>query len=255
MHIGGALATIPPNIYSSGTIYELTMLPVPPPTKIYRSAGVSFQLRATAGTLLDTTSSFQIMADSPSIELVANANREYLNHLDINQIGLSRWDEISEEWIRLPSVYNADQSTVTAQTSTMGMFALQAPLICPADDTEPNDSSVTAVGLGIDDTASDYFFDMVGDEDWFAFQATAGEEYTLIVRSTEQGVALSSEVFAEDGQTHIQVDPVLKSWVATEDAVYYLHVRPESTSQIGCQSSYSITVAQVKKVYLPSVVR
>ena len=185
-----------------------------------------------------------------------------LKHLDLTNLALYQWDDLANNWNALASTIDSVNHTVTAQTTNVGNFSLQAPLVCPADTLEPNDNYDASSLLQTAGTSLSNLFDIATDEDWFKFDATAGTSYEIKTTNLAAGVDTVLEIYDTDGVTMLATDnnsgggkASLLLWQAPADGTYYVRVRQAAGSAYGCSASYDIVNKIMHRIYLPLVER
>jgi len=185
-------------------------------------------------------------------------------HLDTSQIVLYRWDQDQAAWQPLPTQVDAQNNVATASTYELGNFHLQAPLICPADESEIDDTFYSAKGIGTDGTPASRLFDISGDADWFWFSATQGITYTLQTSNLAAGVDTVMELYDTSGVTLLASNDdsgggqaSKLEWTAPLAGVYFLRVAQASGSTYGCDAVYELSVSQEggPPVYLPIILK
>jgi murein DD-endopeptidase MepM/ murein hydrolase activator NlpD len=245
---------VPPGAFSGQVTLELSPGPVAQPSAQLRSVGKSFRLRFLellspgGGGMqgqnvgLQATSSF---TPTQPITLTATYTETAVRHLDVSQLSLYRWNEGSETWETLATAVNPTQRQVTGQTTELGEFELQAPLLCPSDSTEPDDSYNAAPVVATDGTVVSRLFDITDDEDWFRFTAEAGKTYEMATSNLATGI-----------------DTVLTAsyleWQSPLSGIYFLRVLPVEGSPTGCSAIYNLDIAektQAGGIYLPLILK
>jgi hypothetical protein len=184
-----------------------------------------------------------------------------LTHLDTEQLSLYHWDGAQAAWQPLTSTVDAVGQSVSAQTTAIGHFDLQAPLLCPSDNLEPNDNydSASAMAPGLAPVSST--FDIAQDEDWFAFEAHAGCVYKVETTGLVAGVATVAELLDVDGSTVLAVDDGDQErsshlqWQSPRTGIYFVRISQSSGSVHGCDASYRLGVEVRWELYLPLVLR
>jgi hypothetical protein len=205
----------------------------------------------------DSTGSF----DEP-VTVTVQYDTSWIPHLDASQLTIYRWDDAAGGWIGLLTTIDAESHQASAQTSLPGHFDLQASLVCPADELEPNDNYDGASVVQIDGSTVASLFDIAGDEDWFEFAAAAGAEYAIRTTDLAAGVDTVLEIYDADGVTLLASDDnggggkaSSFTWVAPSDGLYFVRVSPAVGSDYGCASSYQLTVMENWRVFLPLIAR
>lgn len=100
-------------------------------------------------------------------------------YLDISQSAIYWFDAVNEEWSKLESTVDLESQTVNAVTQNVGMFEVQAPLACPADSFEFDDTFYQANELDIKSDSALHVLDIPDDEDWMWFEPITDTTYSL----------------------------------------------------------------------------
>jgi hypothetical protein len=180
-----------------------------------------------------------------------------LRHLDPAHLAPYYYEEASGSWTEIAATVNSSDKTVTFQTDRTGDFSLQAPLLCPAESQEPDDHYMLAETLAVPGTTS-RLIDIADDEDWFAFDATAGQRYVLSTVSLANGVKPVIRLYDTDGVTLLASAEGWRStlqWQAPADGKYFVQVSPAGDSTYGCEAAYTLSLSKAMQVYLPLVLR
>ncbi len=266
---GNVQVTVPVNTFSGQVALELSPSPVAGASAQLRNGGVSFWLRllqwlpGTSNTqgVTSIQNSSQLTSTLPITFTVTYTDANIL-HLNESQLALYYWDEGLETWQSLPTTVNAASNLVTAQTEQLGGFSLQAPLICPADDSEPDDSFYRAASISTNGALTNRLFDIAEDQDWFSFNAAAGESYVLEAKNLTAGVDTIIKVYDQDGLTLLASDDNSGNgaasqleWTSPQDGTYFVQVTPASGSSYGCNATYEFSVQGGYSIYLPAVIR
>jgi hypothetical protein len=174
-------------------------------------------------------------------------------HLDIDQLLLYEWTA-GVGWSPLPTVVDHQAQAVIAATNHFGDFDLQAPLLCPADEAEPDDSFDAALFAVGATAAWERLFDIAEDEDWFQVEAVAGASYQVISEASAPGVEFTVELYDHDGLTPLdaQRGPGTLRWTAAEAGSYFVRVVPNAGSDLGCEAGYRLTISGPESASLPS---
>jgi hypothetical protein len=238
---------------------------VAPPDESQRSLGRGFRLQ-----VLDWLQGGNAPNAAPArpVEVSVGFAGASLRHLDVEQLLLYHW-QAGVGWSPLPTVVNNEAQAVIAAGNQFGDFDLQAPLLCPADALEPDDSydaatfanathacvtcaNATQACLACATGAAttwDRLFDVAEDEDWFQVETVAGMSYQVAVESFAPGVAFTVELYDRDGLTRLenrpdhQGDVGMLSWKAAEAGSYFVRVAPEAGSNVGCEAAYRLTLS------------
>jgi hypothetical protein len=168
-----------------------------------------------------------------------------VRHLDVEQLLLYHW-QAGVGWSPLPTVVDREAQTVIAASNQFGDFDLQAPLLCPADALEPDDSFDAAIFAPGTTASWDRLFDVAEDQDWFQVEAVAGTNYQVEMEATTPGVDFIVEVYDRDGLTRLnnRRGAGTLRWTATEAGSYFVRVAPTAGSDVGCEAGYRLTISQ-----------
>jgi len=252
---GNYMATIPVGAVTDTITIELLVIPpVADPSAALRSTGNSFWLRVfewLSGSganraLLATSTGFA----QPFTVTITYTDTEIL-HLDENQLAVYHWNTNDNTWIPLTTTVNTGQNQVIAQTTEIGNFDLQAPLLCPADSYEPDDSYYAAMTIPTNGTPFSRLFDIAQDEDWFRLEAAAGKKYVIQTTNLAAGVDTVIEVYNLDGVTFLASDDnsgggtaSRLEWQAPMDGTYFVRVSQTPGSVNGCNAAYKLSVSE-----------
>jgi hypothetical protein len=168
-------------------------------------------------------------------------------HLDLARLALQRWDPLTGRWIPLPTQFDPTANQVVAQIDRFGNFDLQAPLLCPADELEPDDAYFGASALA-PGAAIQRLFDGEGDEDWFRLDANAGRAYVFAARNLHPAGALEATLYGTDGLSALASAGAAGEEVAqitlqtAADGAYFLRLRPTAPVGPGCDKRYELRV-------------
>jgi hypothetical protein len=149
------------------------------------------------------------------------------------------------QWSPLPTVVDRDAQAVIAASSEFGDFDLQAPLLCPGDRLEPDDSFDAAL-FAADRTARwERLIDIVEDEDWFQMEVEAGATLRVVVEVSRPDVTVRMEIYDRDGLTRLASGrgPGTLEWRADEAGSYFVRAAPETGSTIGCEAGYRLALS------------
>lgn len=165
-------------------------------------------------------------------------------HLDVEQLLLYHW-QAGVGWSPLPTVVDREAQAVIAASNQFGDFDLQAPLLCPADALEPDDSFDAAIFATGATATWDRLFDVAEDEDRFQVEAVAGASYQVAAETTTPGLDFTVEVYDRDGLTRLYTcrGAGTLSWTATEAGSYFVRVVPTVGSDVGCEAGYRLTIS------------
>jgi len=266
---GAIHASVPPGVFTGPVKMELSTGLVAAPSAQLRRAGQSFWLKLLQGILAGAPGSSvssvaraaEMTVTQPITLTVTYSDTDVL-HLDVSQLSLQRWDEGANAWQPLSATLSLSDRVITATTDTLGNFDLQAPLLCPDDTTEPDDSYDSAVVITSSVISASRLFDIPGDQDWFRLNLIGGKKY--IVRTNVLGPAVDTflEIFDIDGLTVLAQDDddgggqaSRIEWQAPRDGTYFVRVSQASGSAYGCGATYELGVEAMKQNYLPLIIR
>jgi hypothetical protein len=164
-------------------------------------------------------------------------------HLDIDQLLLYHWQS-GVGWSPLPTVVDREAQVAIAATNHFGDFDLQAPLLCPADTLEPDDSFDAASFATANDTLWERLLDVAEDEDWFQVDGVAGTRYMVGVETLASETLPTVEIFDRDGLTRLEslAGPGSLTWSAVEAGSYFVRVTPAMGSRVGCDARYRLAI-------------
>lgn len=215
------------------------------PNPGYRSVGRMFWMWPQGSDVQVTT----VMTEP--LTVTVSYRQEDLRHLDEEALGLFWLNEETGQWEMQESVVDRDNAVVTAQTTKMGSFDLQAPLLCPGDETEPYDDEFIPFRnpeLIVGDAPASRLFDIADDVDWFQFEAWAGEEYVIQTLNLAGNADTVLVLYDVDGATELARDDSSGEgrasrirWTAHEDGMYYVKAYRERGGY-GCETGYEIQV-------------
>jgi murein DD-endopeptidase MepM/ murein hydrolase activator NlpD len=240
-------------------------------------AGASAQLRSTGRSFWfrvlewlsgeGTNGSVSIVSSSfaqPITVTIAYSDTELL-HLNESQLTIYRWNTNSDSWAALQTTVNMGQNLAVAQTTEIGNFDLQAPMLCPADILEPNDNYYAASLLIPNIAPEGQLFDIEQDEDWFRLNTIAGGQYTITTSSLTSGTDTVIQLYNQDGVTVLASDDNSGGGAASQllwqaplsgmSGTYFVRVSQAGGSAYGCNAGYDIGVTQQLQVYLPLIRR
>lgn len=190
------------------------------------------------------------------VNMVVKYDPVVLPHFDLTNLVLYEWDEVLTSWTALPSTIDPIALTVTAPTTHLGSFSLQAPLVCANAVYEPNDNYDASTYLPGDSTVISENFDIEADEDWFKLDALAGQKFILDVSELAPVVALTVSVVDRDGSTILAVydTPGLIELRAPSSGTYFVHITRSSEGIYGCDAAYQVSLeAQPLEFFLPMI--
>jgi hypothetical protein len=261
---GNLQAIVPPGAVTSTVSLQLwDVPPIAQPATSLRSTGHSFWLRVldeqVAHRLTMNRQAYPTDFTQPFTVTIAYSDTETL-HLDESQLVIYRWSEQDSAWTALPTTSDGVRNQAMAQSGEVGNFDLQAPLLCPADNQEPNDNDDTAGLITPNNTPQNHLFDIEQDEDWFKLEAVAGHKYLLSTNNLAAGVDTVLEVYGLDGLTLLAADDdggdnkaSRLQWYAPFSGTYFIRVAQAVDRIHGCSASYRIGVTQEMQLYLPLI--
>jgi hypothetical protein len=170
-------------------------------------------------------------------------------HLDYSQAVIHQWDDSSQVWVGLSTSIASQSHQASAETLYPGNFDLQAPLICPADTLEVNDTYDGAAMIQTDGTIVGSLFDIAQDEDWFRFEANSGVKYKIHTQNLAPDTDTFVELIDTDGLTSLLLDDnsgeglaSSLEWVSSSDGYYFILVSSTPSGITGCDAIYEISV-------------
>jgi len=262
---GNVSVTIPAGALTSTVTLELwDTPPVAEPLAQLRTTGHSFWLRVLQW-LTGNNASLNTLTDDSGFSQPITVSVTYgvteVLHLNSNQLTVYHWDDTDNTWEALTTTMDIKKSQAIAQTTEIGSFDLQAPLLCPTDSQEPDDSYDAARAVPLDGTPVSRLFDIAQDEDWFHLEAVAGRSYVVQTSNLAVGVDTIVEVYDLDGVTLLASDDnsgggwtSYLEWQAPLDGIHFVRVTQASGSICGCDATYELSVKQIPQLYLPLVV-
>jgi len=190
------------------------------------------------------------------VDMVVKYDPVVLPHFDLTNLVLYEWDEVLTSWTALPSTIDPVALTVTAPTTHLGSFSLQAPLVCANAVYEPNDNYDAATYLPGDNMVIGENFDIETDEDWFKLDALAGQKFKLDVSHLAPGVALTISVVDHNGSTVLASHDTsgMIEFRAPSSGTYFVHITRSPEGAYGCDAAYDISLqAQPLEFFLPMI--
>jgi murein DD-endopeptidase MepM/ murein hydrolase activator NlpD len=240
--------------------------PIAEPSASLRFTGQNFLTRILewlSGSSLKASSEIKGMSGgsfAEPINMVVSYDPDQLSHLDLGNLVLYIWNVQSGTWEALPTTIDAVNHTVTALTTTVGNFSLQAPLLCPNSIHEINDNSDSSTTISTDNTSISDNFDIQTDEDWFNFDGLATREYVIRTNTLSTSVDTTLELYDVDGETLLATDDnngggnaSQIEWQAPQDGRYYLRVTRSAGSSYRCDSTYEIQNELVEPNPIPTL--
>jgi murein DD-endopeptidase MepM/ murein hydrolase activator NlpD/Tol biopolymer transport system component len=231
-----------------------------------RTTGYSFGVELLNQDLpnLDSSLRFSEAQATPEMmTIVIDYSDSELTHLNSDLLTVYRQDGEGQGWLPLTTSVDTDQMLVTSKTDRLGTFSLQAPLLCPQDETEPDDEMFTASRIEV---GSSYgrVFDTLMDEDWFSFEATQAQPYAIEATSLGADVDSVIEIYAGSGTILASSNDSRTDsssalvWKAPEAGTYFIKVTPSTLSSVGCEANYALTVQEQAvsgyNIFMPSVI-
>ncbi len=261
---GGVSINVPPGAVASTLTFKLwDAPPVAVPSGQLRTAGRSFLLQILEWLGSSGSNSMSPAAPlgfSQPVTITASYSVTSTQHLNLNQLAMYRWSNTSSTWVGLTSTVNISNNQVTAQTTDIGSFDLQAPLLCLADSSEPDDTVEAAKTIPTDGTQISRLFDIADDEDWGRFNAMAGMKYVIQTSNLAAGVDTMVQLYDINGAnvlaTNDNYGGTLASridWIAPQDGTYFIRVSRTASSAYGCNATYKLSVTQMNQLYLPLI--
>jgi len=177
-----------------------------------------------------------------------------MTHLNPSALAIQHWDETSYAWQAIPTTVDQGANLATAVTNLTGRFDLQAPLLCPDETLEPDDTNNRSQLIWPNDLATGRMFDVGGDADWAMFQGTAGVTYTVRTQNLAPMVDTVLSVYEDtsDGLILLASNDNYTStlasrlaWTAPYSDTFYIAVLPGVGSSIGCEATYELVVETI----------
>jgi murein DD-endopeptidase MepM/ murein hydrolase activator NlpD len=239
--VGNVTVRIPAGALAGQVRVELvTGAAVAPPAVSLHSLGRGFRLQ-----VLDWLQGGDALNAAPArpIEMSVGFTGAATRHLDLSKALLYHWQ--TNGWSPLPTVVEQDTRAVIAAGAQFGDFDLQAPLLCPADSLEPDDSFDAAAIATASTTSWDRLFDVAEDEDWIEVEAAAGKSYQVSVEATASGVAFTVELYDRDGLTRLahRTGPGALTLTPVQAGNYFVRVAPQAGSTTGCDAGYRLHIS------------
>lgn len=226
-----------------------------------RNLGSSFWLRYLNWPIEPLINSQNTVETEP-VTIAARYTDEQIKHLNELQITINKLNAEENSWTQLETQVDTDLNQVMAQTNPdEAQFDLQAPLLCPEDSTEPNDSYYAAQSLNLNEQKTG-ILDISDDQDWYQIILEQGQNYEVIASPLNLGSKTSIEVYDIDGTTLLAaIDngvPISTSvsLSAPRTGGFYIKIENENGSY-GCNVKYELIVNRVQnsKIFLPLVTK
>jgi Tol biopolymer transport system component len=238
---GAVTVQIPPGALAGQVRVELmTGAAVAAPRGPLRSLGRGFRLQ-----LLDWLQGGSALSPTLArpVELSAGYAGATTRHLDMSRLLLYRMQPGSG-WVALPTVVDSEAQAVLAAADQLGDFDLQAPLLCPSDGLEPDDTFDAAVFVPQAGATFDRLFDVDEDEDWFQVEVGAGVPIRVVVQTVAPGTALTATIYDLDGLTPLtgRSGPGELMLTTVVAGRYFVRVAPTAENNAGCDADYRISV-------------
>lgn len=235
---------IPPRAIPGQATLDVFLGPVPDPQNDLRSTGHSFWLQLSEwlpgpAVAPDGALPPGLLALAQPITVTVSLSQSQILHLDPQRLVLQRWDTADQTWRPLPTTVHSQ--TVTARASSLGQFDLQGPLLCAGDTLEPDDNYFSAHTISPDSTPQQRLFDLAADEDWFRFEAVAGQAYELKATALAAGLAARLTIYDLSRGVEVAAAVGTLNWRAEQDGLYYLRLQPD-TDVVGCQAAYEVSL-------------
>jgi hypothetical protein len=147
-----------------------------------------------------------------------------------------------------PTVIDANKNIAYAQINKLGTYALLGKLICP-NDLKEIDNYYTPSYLN--PTANEHaksnytrYFEILEDEDFFQIDDSS---YSQIINIFTEDKEVFFDAKLHEADFRITVSESLNTSNATievpaDGKLYYLLVTPTSTSKIGCDAEYKVSI-------------
>jgi len=232
--------------------------PVAVPSAQLRTAGRSFLLQVLEWLGISQSQSVRRPRSSfaQPVTLQVTYGTAETRHFDTSQMKIYYWNDTTTAWIALPTTVDTNLKTATAQTTEIGNFDLQAPLLCPADSQEIDDNYYVAKTITTDGVSANRLFDIAQDEDWLKLNAVAGQRYLIQTGNLASGVDTVLQVYDLDGVTQLALDDNSGGgkasrllWQAPQTGTYFVRVSQAAGSAFGCSASiFSIIQGKVARV-------
>ncbi len=100
----------------------------------------------------------------------------------------------------------------------------------------------------------------IGDEDWVVFPAESGKSYRISVTPDNEVTAISIQLYDNNGYTLLGENkptdfgqPVQLDWIAPNDGLYFLRLRPYDAGLAGDSARFSVRIEKLALVYTPTL--
>lgn len=202
-----------------------------------------------------TTTVGELTAGTPLSLTVSYADSD-LRHALPDAFTLFRWDAGQQQWQALATQDSAQEKFLSANTSDFGIFQVQAPLRCPTDDSEPDDSNYAATPIDAGAQPSLRLFDSSADEDWLRVDLNAGTVY-VVETTGEPATRGAWTLYEQDGITPLAGGEVgiAAAFAPPHNGSYFLRTAPAPDAAVlDCAALYTLrVVAMAPQVFLPLI--
>jgi len=148
--------------------------------------------------------------------------------------------------------WSADSDEIlflTISRDTIGGYEVSSDQKGYGDDV--GNDPATAAQLSGQNLSISGSIDVLGDEDWFCFDAAEGSEYTIAVRMDDGSSVVVATLFAADGvtvlreETSLAGENLLIGWDAPSSATVYLQIRI-----LGGVGTYTLSISTTLQLQL-----
>lgn len=260
---GTVTVSVPPLDFVGQLSLALEPATAPSPPNSWRRLGSAFRLQPVqvVGDLDGhdvtalTTSAGELTAGMPLSLSVRYAHAD-VRHVATDALALFRWDAGQQQWQPLATQNRADQQTLAANSLDFGVFQIQAPLRCPADDSEPDDSYYAATPIDAGSEASSYLFDSPADEDWVRVDLDAGVTY-VVETTSAPAIRGTWTLYDQDGSTALTSGALgtVAAFLPPHNGSYFLRTAPAPDAAVlDCAALYTLRVVAITpQVFLPLI--
>jgi hypothetical protein len=134
-------------------------------------------------------------------------------------------------------------------SNTESVLVSAPPPPAPGDGYEPDDTCEDASVISTDGVLQRHTFHAEADQDWVAFQATAGMTYTVEARTPATSTAdVVLEIYGscggdyQQGQDHTFSPDIYLQFTVPADGTYYLRLFNQASSEYGADVAYNLSV-------------